>query len=908
MTMTWHTREIETIVEELGTDRNSGLSDDAAERRLKEHGPNRLPERKKRGPLLRFLAQFHNVLIYLLIAAAIIAGFLGEWVEAVVIAAVVLINVTVSFLQEGKAEKALESIKGMLSLEASVTRNGTRKTVDAEELVPGDLVGVKSGDRIPADIRFVRVKSLRVEEAALTGESQGVEKDTERADENATLGDRTCMGFSGTTVTYGEAQGIVVATGADTELGKINTMISEAAEKTTPLIRKIDRFGAILSVFILAVAGGFFVFGYFVQGFELEEMFLAAISIVVASIPEGLPAILTITLALGVQRMARRNAIIRKLPSVETLGSVSVICSDKTGTLTRNEMTVVSVQTADGEFSVTGTGYAPDGTIAPADSADDTGGESGSVSGETADDSDVDLPASVVELLRCGKACNESRIEEDEESRWSVEGTPTEGALITLAHKGGLAEWEPERIDSVPFESEHKYMATLNQTDNGRRIYLKGAPERVFERCTAQMTGSDTEEFDRATWQERVDAIAGRGERVLALAMREEAESTDALEHDGLTDGFTLLGLVGIIDPPRDEVIDAIAECHEAGIRVMMITGDHAITAGAIAEKLGIETTGEPVTGNDIESMDDDALLECVKTHNVFARTSPEHKLRLVKALKRHGKLVAMTGDGVNDAPALKSSDIGIAMGIKGTEVTKEAAEMVLADDNFASIVHAVEEGRTIYDNIRKTILYLLPANGAEAAVIIVALLIGFTLPISPVQILWVNMVSAVTLALALTVEPMERKVMQRAPRAPDDPILGAGFFRRVVFVSLLSGGLTFAVFALLYDSGMEGTDLAVARTAAVNMLVVAHTFYLFTCRKLYETSISRRIFENRLAFGLTGVLVLLQLGFTYLPFMNTLFGTAAIPASYWAGITGAGLGAFLLVEAEKAISRRFTR
>ncbi|TVR02679.1 MAG: cation-transporting P-type ATPase [Spirochaetaceae bacterium] len=869
MSTNWHTSDIETITSDLETDQRSGLSTQAAERRLEEHGPNRLPEKKKRGPLVRFLSQFHNVLIYLLIAAAVIAGFLGEWIEAIVIAAVVLINVTVSFIQEGKAEKALESIKGMLSLEAAVTRDGERQTVDAEQLVPGDLVSVKSGDRIPADLRFVRVKSLRVEEAALTGESEGVEKHTDSVDEDAALGDRKCLGFSGTTVTYGEAQGIVVATGAETELGKINTMISEAAEKTTPLIQKIDRFGAILSVVILALAGGFFAFGYLVQGFELEEMFLAAISIVVASIPEGLPAILTITLALGVQRMARRNAIIRKLPSVETLGSVSVICSDKTGTLTRNEMTAVSVRPADG---------------------------------------DTDLPASVMELLRCGKACNESRIEEEEEGRWSVEGTPTEGALITLAHKGGLAQWNPDRIDSLPFESEHKYMATLNETDEGRRIYLKGAPERVLDRCSSQMKGSDSEDLDRESWQERVDVIAGRGERVLALAVREESESTDSIGHDDLQEGFTLLGLVGIIDPPRDEVVQAIAECHEAGIRVMMITGDHAITAGAIAEKLGIESSEEPVTGSDIESMDDEALLDCVKTHSVFARTSPEHKLRLVKALQQRGNLVAMTGDGVNDAPALKRSDIGIAMGIKGTEVTKEAAEMVLADDNFASIVHAVEEGRTIYDNIRKTILYLLPANGAEASVIIVALLLGLTLPISPVQVLWVNMVSAVTLALALTVEPMERKVMQRPPRAPDEPILGAGFFRRVVFVSLLSGGLTFAAFALLYEAGMEGSDLAVARTTAVNMLVIAHTFYLFTCRKLYETSISSRIFENRLAFGLTGVLVLLQLGSTYLPFMNTLFGTAPIPAVYWAGIVVAGVVAFLLVEAEKAISRRLAR
>ncbi len=893
MNTAWHTQNIDTIIENLESDEKSGVSQKLAETRLEEHGRNRLPEKQKQGPLSRFFSQFHNVLIYLLIAAAVIAGFLGEWIEAVVIMAVVLINVTVSFIQEGKAEKALESIRGMLSLEARVTRDGERRTVDAEQLVPGDLVSIKSGDRIPADIRFIRVKSLRVEEAALTGESEGVEKQTDPVDEDAALGDRTCLGFSGTTVTYGEAQGIVVATGADTEIGRINTMISEATERTTPLIRKIDRFGTILSVVILGLAGGFFAFGYLVQDFALEEMFLASISIVVASIPEGLPAILTITLALGVQRMARRNAIIRKLPAVETLGSVSVICSDKTGTLTRNEMTVVTIQTATAEYEVSGTGYEPEGSISLAGQ-----------DGNTEPDTESELEAAVSELLRCGRACNDSSITKNEEDAWVVDGLPTEGALITLAHKGSPGDRVPERLDSVPFESEHKYMATLNKTGDGTKIYLKGAPERVFDRCSEQMDKSGTSKLDVDAWKKRVDEIAGRGERVLALAAREESSSTNSIEHDDLREGFTLLGLVGIIDPPREEVVQAITECHEAGIRVIMITGDHSITAGAIAEKLGIESRSEPVVGAKIESMDDDELLQAVQNHSVFARTSPEHKLRLVKALQENGNLVAMTGDGVNDAPALKNSDIGIAMGIKGTEVTKEAAEMVLADDNFATIVHAVEEGRTIYDNIRKTILYLLPANGAEAGVIVVALLLGLTLPISPVQILWVNMVSAVTLALALTVEPMERKVMQRSPRAPDEPILGASFFRRVVFVSVISGGLTFAAFALLYESGMEGADLAVARTTAVNMLVIAHTFYLFTCRKLYESSISKRLLENRLALGLAGVLILLQLGFTYLPFMNTLFGTAPVPAVYWALIAAAGLGAFLLIELEKGVSR----
>ena len=497
------------------------------------------------------------------------------------------------------------------------------------------------------------------------------------------------------------------------------------------------------------------------------------------------------------------------------------------------------------------------------------------------------------------------RAHQDEEGHWKVDGTATEGALVTLAHKGGLAEFSPGRVDAIPFESEHKYMATLNDVDGERIVFLKGAPERVLDRCDEELTADGPRGIDRDAWRERIDEVAGRGERVIALALRHEDEGRSGIDHDDVTGSFVFLGMTGIYDPPRDEVLDAIDECKEAGIRVIMITGDHAVTANAIARELGIGDGGEALTGAELSDMDDDELREAVRDHSVFARTNPEHKLRLVEALQAQKMLCGMTGDGVNDAPALKRADIGIAMGIKGTEVTKEASEMVLTDDNFATIVHAVEEGRTIYDNIRKTILFLLPANGAEASVIIVAILLGMTLPISPVQVLWVNMVSAVTLALGLTVEPMERKVMQRSPRHPDEPILGRSFFRRIVFVSILSGGLTFGAFLIMDGQGADDGTLALARTVAVNMLVVAHTFYLFACRKLYESSISRRIFDNRLSFLLVGALILLQAAFTYLPFMNTLFGTAPIPLHIWPLLVGAGIGAFLIVELEKLISRR---
>ena len=883
----WHTLTTEDLVTEFDSHAEQGLSAAAAKERLDRYGPNKLPEQKKRGPLLRFLFQFHNVLIYLLLVASVVAAFLGEWIESGVIVAVVLINVTVSFIQEGRAERALEGIRKMLSLDATVIRNGKRETINAEYLVPGDLVQLKSGDKIPADMRLLSVKNLRAEESALTGESEEVEKTTDPVEEESALGDRTNMAFSGTTITYGTATGIVVATGAHTELGKINRMISEVQERKTPLLIKIDRFAKILSVAIVAVAGAFFVYGYYVQQFDLDEMFLAAISIVVASIPEGLPAILTITLALGVQRMAARHAIVRRLPSVETLGSVSVICSDKTGTLTRNEMTVRSIVTAEAFYDVEGSGYRPEGPIRRDDQ-------------EINPDDDPVL----LRFLQSARACNDATLQENNDGTWTIDGTPTEGALMTLAHKAGLADFDPDRIDSVPFESEHKYKATLHPLDEERIVFVVGAPERILDRCDHVLKEGGESELDRDFWTERMEDVAARGERVIACAFRRVPGNPDAIEHEDLKDSLTFIGIAGILDPPREEVLEAIKECKDAGIRVIMITGDHAATAQAVAGQLGIKVDEEPVTGTQLEEMSDQEVRETVKTHNVFARTNPEHKLRLVKALQDNGLLCAMTGDGVNDAPALKNADIGIAMGIKGTEVTKEAAEMVLADDNFASIVHAVEEGRTIYDNIKKTILFLLPANGAEASVIMVAVLFGVTLPISPAQILWVNMVSAVTLALALTVEPMEQLVMKRPPRKADAPILAKSFFMRILFISLLSGGFTLSAFLLNYEKGMDGEALAQARTIAVNMLILAHVFYLFTCRKLYETSMGRTFFDNRVSFMLVGVLLLLQMAFTYLPFMNTLFGTAPIPARTWLWLAGGGVLVFLAAELEKHLTR----
>jgi magnesium-transporting ATPase (P-type) len=882
----WHSLDIETVIKELQTSGEEGLSTSEAEDRLEQFGRNKLPEEKKRSALIRFFAQFHNILIYLLLVAALITALMGHWIDTFVILAVVLINTFIGFIQEGKAEKAIEGIKKMLSLEATVIRETHRKKIEAEYLVPGDLVIVSSGDKIPADIRIIKAKNFRAEESILTGESNDVAKKPEPADENASLGDRFSLAFSGTMVTSGEAEGIVVATGEKTEIGKISRMLSDVEEITTPLLQRIESFGKQLSLFIVGLGVLVFVFAYFIRDYDLFEAIMPVIGIIVASIPEGLPAIMTITLAIGVQRMAKRHAIIRRLPSVETLGAVSVICSDKTGTLTRNEMTAKIIITAETDYDVEGTGYNPEGKVKK-------------------DKKEVKLSEETVleRFAQCITACNNAEVVKDN-GNWKLEGTPTEGALTALSHKLGLDGFKPERFDSIPFDSEYKFMATLNETDGKRYIFVKGAPEKLLEMCSKQLTSEGEKEIDHSFWQEKFEETAADGQRLIAAAYKEVEKNENTLDFSDLEEDLILLGLTGIIDPPREEALKAIQECKEAGIRVVMITGDHAITARAISQELGIENSDEVITGADLEKMDDEKLREICLNHSVFARTSPEHKLRLVKALQANNLLCAMTGDGVNDAPALKRANIGIAMGIKGTEVSKDSSEMILTDDNFASIVNAVEEGRTVYDNLRKTILFLLPANGAEATVIIAAILFGLTLPITPVQILWVNMVSAVTLALSLSVEPMEDKVMKQPPRAPDKPILDGYFVWRVAFVSLLSGGITFYMF-LRNHIYFDLYDIHTARTIAVNMLVAGHLFYLFTCRKLYESSISLKFFDNKFVFLSVGALIVLQLLFTYLPLMNNLFGTKALDFQSWRFPLLLGIVLFFLVESEKFLIRK---
>ncbi len=873
------------VCEELDTT-HEGLSSEDARVRHEKYGYNRLPEPAKKNPLLRFFAHFHDVLIYILIAAGLVTAIMQHWVDTGVIFGVVVINALIGFLQEGKAEKALESIKKMLSLNAHVLRDTTWQEEDAELLVPGDIVRMRSGDRVPADIRLCETINLQIEESALTGESIAAEKNTEAVAEDAGVGDRQCMAYAGTMVAAGRGYGVVTAIGAETEIGRITTMIADVQKLATPLTRQMNRFSIQLSYVIVGMALLMSLIGFLLHGLELTNIFLATIGFAVATIPEGLPAVLTITLALGVQRMAQRNAITRKLNAVETLGSVTVVCSDKTGTLTKNEMTTRHVVTRFRTYTVSGTGYAPEGRIS----------QEKEVSLET----HPDLHA-FIEVMA---VCNDAEITE-EEGRWKVLGEPTEGALRTLAHKAAFDDSRYERVSLIPFESAKKFMATLNRVPDGAlRILLKGAPDRILDRCTHERAEDGTlQPLDRAYWEEQMEKLSAQGLRILAAAKRDIEGEKEELDEEDIASHCVFLGLAGIIDPPRQEAIEAIHVCHTAGIRVKMITGDHAGTALSIGKEMGIGDGTNAVTGAEIENASDDELRHIVQKNDIFARTSPEHKLRLVHALQANGEVVAMTGDGVNDAPALTRADVGIAMGIKGTEATKEAADIVLADDNFTSIERAIEEGRTIYDNLRKAILFILPTNGAEGLVILAAVIFGFALPLTPVQILWVNMVTAVTLALAMAFEPAEPGVMTRPPRAPNAAILGKAFLWRIAFVSLLIGGSTIAVFLL---GQQRGLSLELAQTLAVNTLVCGQVFYLFNSRFLRASSFSlSRLFSNRVAWLTVGVLVCVQIIFVYAPFMHILFGSASLPLHHWLIPLTIGIAVFLCVEAEKAVVRK---
>lgn len=889
----WYKHTAEGCCEKLGSDSKQGLTAQQIEQRLLQYGRNSLPEAAAVPGWLRFIKQFNNLLILVLLAAAVITGAIGEWLDTGVILAVVLANATIGFVQEGRAEKALHAIQHMLSSKALVIRNGTKQQIAADALVPGDIVLLEAGDKVPADLRLLLCHNLQIQEAALTGESVPVEKNQHVLNTTTPLAERANCAYAGSLVTQGEATGLVVHTGAATEIGRINLLLSDVKQIKTPLLQQMDKFARYMALVIIVLAGLVFAAGL-VQGGEAGYLFMVVVSLVVSAIPEGLPTILTIALAIGVTRMARRHAIIRKLPATETLGAVSVICSDKTGTLTRNEMMVATVVLPGKTLAVDGEGYQPYGGFLSEDEPVEPAHQSG-----------------LLWLAKVAALCNNAELKE-QNGEWTIAGDPMEAALLVLSHKAGLITAELaatyHKTDTIPFDSRHKYMATLHHDGQQAFMLVKGAPERLLELCSGEWIAESAEgsaSIDKTYWQQQIENIAAEGQRVLAFALKPLDIKASKLTEQDMSSGLLLVGLTGLIDPPRSEVIAAIRACHNAGIGVKMITGDHGTTALAIARQLNLKNTDAVVTGAELEQLSDKELAAVAIRSDVFARTTPEHKLRLVQALQSCSEVVAMTGDGVNDAPALKRADVGIAMGKGGTEAAIEASEMVLTDDNFASIANAVREGRTVYDNLKKAITFMLPINGGESMAVVLAVLFSLTLPISPLQILWINMVSSIGLAMSLAFEATEKNVMQRKPRPAGEPLLSAFLLWRVLLVSVL---FTAGIFIVFQWALAQGLSLDYARTMAVNTLIAMEIWYLFSVRYLYGGSLSWQGIKGTgpviIAISIT---FLLQLAFTYLPLLQSLFKTEPISFEHGLYCALAGVLVFSILELEKWLIQKAT-
>ncbi len=888
----WHSQSSEAVLSAFESDSKIGLSQEQIEKQSALYGRNKLTEHRGAGPVKRFLMQFHQPLVYILLAAVFITLALQEWVDAAVIFAVVIINAVIGFIQEAKALQAINALSNTMQNFATVIRSGARESVLTEDLVPGDIVVLQAGDKVSADMRLIKAKDLQIDESALTGESVPAEKTTTILASNSVLGDRTNMAYSSTLVTYGNGIAVVTETGDATEIGKISNLIATTKTLDTPLTKRIKKFSHLLLYAIIVLSAITLLVGW-AHGKPVLEAFMAAVALAVGAIPEGLPAAVTIMLAIGVGRMAKRRAIIRNLPAVETLGSTTVICSDKTGTLTKNEMTVKELWSGNQIFELSGNGYDPEGEIQ-----------------SQQEDEKVPANIAVQETLTAGLFCNEAELHapNSEHDQWHITGDPTEAALLVAARKASATESisVAERLDTIPFQSEYQYMATLHKGAGENLVYIKGSLESLLPKCNSALdTNGNVKSINAEAVQAVAESMASRGLRVLAFARKAVAGDVETISHQAIENGLEFLGLQAMIDPPRPEAARAVDACHSAGIDVKMITGDHALTATSIAKQLGIvneNETNATITGHELAVTDTSEWPELARERKVFARVTPENKLALVEALQSRGAVVAMTGDGVNDAPALRRADIGVAMALNGTEVARDAADMMLTDDNFATVRAAVEEGRGVFDNLKKFIVWTLPTNGGEALVILIAVMLGLSLPLLPIHILWVNMTTAVCLGLMLAFEPKESGIMQRPPNSPNTPILDSVLLWRIVLVSSL---LCLTAFGLYRLELLWGASEAEARTVAVAMFVVGEAFYLLNCRSLKRSVFSVGLFSNPLIWVGMGTMAVLQLAFTYLPLMNTWFYTAPIGWDSWLRILFCGALISSAVGLEKYLRYR---
>ncbi|MUG95934.1 HAD-IC family P-type ATPase [Scytonema sp. UIC 10036] len=874
----WHALEIDDAIALLETDPEKGLSSPQVKQKLVKFGTNELTAKKTKPWWFKFLLQFNQPLLIILLCAGLVKALSGSLVNAGVIWGVTTTNAIIGFVQESKAEGAIAALAKAITTETTVIRNGQKIRIPSQELVPGDIVLIASGDKVPADLRLIEAKNLQIDESGLTGESVAVEKMTSVLKSETPLAERKNMAYAGGFVTFGQAKGIVVATGNNTETGHISQLMEQHTDISTPLTRKFDKFSQNWLRVVLGLATLTFVVGLSYKG--LQDALEAAVALTVSAIPEGLPAVVTVTLAIGVSRMAKRNAIIRKLPAVETLGSATVVCSDKTGTLTKNQMTVQAIYAGGHQYTVSGVGYAPEGEI-------------------LRDDKPVNLNSDkgLQECLLAGILCNDSHIEK-KDGKWVVVGDPTEGALMTSARKAGFNQSslakQMRKLDAIPFESDYQYMATLHESPLGSTIYVKGSVEAILKRCTLMLNTEGqprpmdcVETLRQTTIEREVNIMARQGLRVLALAKKPVSDLQITVNHSDIDTGLIFLGLQGMIDPPRESAIKAVQACQEAGIQVKMITGDHAVTAQAIAKRMGINKNGSVLafTGAELAQMDKAELAQVAEEGVVFARVAPEQKLRLVEALQSKGEIVAMTGDGVNDAPALKQADIGIAMGGAGTEVAKEASDMLLTDDNFASIEAAVEEGRAVYKNLLKAICFILPVNGGESMTILLSVLLSRELPILALQVLWLNMLNSITMTVPMAFEPKAKNVMKQPPRNPNEPILSGSRLKRILAVSLFNWIVIFGVFEYIQATT---SDVDLARTMAINALIAGRIFYLLSISQLVPNLIAKMdgtIQENvdipAIGLGIVGAIIL-QIVFAHVPLINEVFSTAPLTFGQW--------------------------